>query len=864
MSNKAISVLVFLIFSGLLSFSQSGKTKAKRIIIESQIPASFYKKLSANINNDSLEMEYVVYDYVDMDPQWNICKGKIVNNNIKWILESNKSLILMSSLIGNGIIVNPGDSVSVVFSDKGKDCFGIGEEAMRLQFEIEMLRKALKKPTKNYVTLASIQNYFDWKNYLDKQLDTIIPLIDSYKSKISSFSYNVIKANTVRDIEFQRGESFMGLLHYRSKYKAYEELSPSNLSKIIDSTLKGKWHNWLMSKSELNGDPWYFYQFNRIQVWNRFAFNLKNDSVNSESKRRIIYYNTLKQNFKGLLRERLLQYVLADEVIKELGYNDPLAKTLLKDYYAMPGFQEYKRWMKEYEIKAGKLYVYDQINKPVAPDFKLENADGLEVTKKDLKGKIALLDFWFSGCTGCAELTPSLQKVEEAFKGDSNVVFVSISTDKNKLRWLKSVDQKKYTTGNGIKLYTQGQGSNHNIVKDYNISAFPELYLLTPQGTIAQYPLPDPRKDKGEALINLIRKKRAELNDGPYVMYKDDSILISYINNTNSNNSVTVQKKTIRERESITLEILTDQFPKKFTAQLKSTLTNEPAEFSAPAKQLVLSDIEGNFDAFRKLLQSSGVIDDKFDWTFGDGHLVCVGDFFDRGEQVTEVLWLIYTLEEKAKAKGGYVHFILGNHEILNLSNDQRYVQDKYKQSSRLLNQQYEELYGVNSELGRWLRTKNIMEKIGDVLYTHGGISREINNLPYTILEMNELVRPKYASRDSFKLNKNTPALKTLFSSTTSPFWYRNYYLTDNQLGIIDSTLQKFNVSQIITGHTIVADTISVHYGGKVINTDTHHADGKSEALLIEGNKYYRLNCDGKKELYIYSKEQFYTAKPRL
>ena len=45
---------------------------------------------------------------------------------------------------------------------------------------------------------------------------------------------------------------------------------------------------------------------------------------------------------------------------------------------------------------------------------------------------------------------------------------------------------------------------------------------------------------------------------------------------------------------------------------------------------------------------------------------------------VTEVLWLIYSLEEKAKAAGGYVHYILGNHEIMNMSNDLRYVQNRY------------------------------------------------------------------------------------------------------------------------------------------------------------------------------------------
>ncbi len=62
---------------------------------------------------------------------------------------------------------------------------------------------------------------------------------------------------------------------------------------------------------------------------------------------------------------------------------------------------------------------------------------------------------------------------------------------------------------------------------------------------------------------------------------------------------------------------------------------------------------------------------------------------FDRGEQVTECLWLIYSLEEKAKAVGGYVHFVLGNHEIMNLQGDFRYVQEKYKITAQVMARPY-------------------------------------------------------------------------------------------------------------------------------------------------------------------------------
>ena len=62
-------------------------------------------------------------------------------------------------------------------------------------------------------------------------------------------------------------------------------------------------------------------------------------------------------------------------------------------------------------------------------------------------------------------------------------------------------------------------------------------------------------------------------------------------------------------------------------------------------------------------------------------------------------------------------------------------------------------------------------------------------------------------------------------------------------------TLEKFDVKHIVTGHTLLADTVSVWFNGKVFNTDVHHAKGLSEALLIEEGKYYRVNTSGGKHL---------------
>ncbi len=335
--------------------------------------------------------------------------------------------------------------------------------------------------------------------------------------------------------------------------------------------------------------------------------------------------------------------------------------------------------------------------------------------------------------------------------------------------------------------------------------------------------------------------------DGPYVQYADDQVLITYIFDKKGKKKVKTENVRLAKKESIKLNVGTDIQDKTFAVTLKGNLQNEKSEFPLVKKILLLSDIEGNFTAFRKLLQAGSVIDENFNWTFGEGHLVLAGDFFDRGQQVTEVLWFIYYLEEKAKAAGGYVHFILGNHEIMNLVGDLRYTQQKYLENAKLFTSGYMELYNKNSELGRWLLTKNIVEKIGDLLVLHGGISASMNLMNIPVDTINSLARPFYGD-DAF--DENDKKLSIIFGDL-GPLWYRGYYDIRNT-GIplqIDSTLNQFGVNHVITGHTIVADTISMWYNGKLLDLDVPHAEGKSEALLIEDGKFYRINGEGKKML---------------
>ena len=72
----------------------------------------------------------------------------------------------------------------------------------------------------------------------------------------------------------------------------------------------------------------------------------------------------------------------------------------------------------------------------------------------------------------------------------------------------------------------------------------------------------------------------------------------------------------------------------------------------------VISDIHGGYNTYLTLLKSSGIIDEKLNWSFGRGHFVVLGDMLDRGDMVTEVLWHLFALEKQAEKAGGKVEVI--------------------------------------------------------------------------------------------------------------------------------------------------------------------------------------------------------------
>ena len=100
-------------------------------------------------------------------------------------------------------------------------------------------------------------------------------------------------------------------------------------------------------------------------------------------------------------------------------------------------------------------------------------------------------------------------------------------------------------------------------------------------------------------------------------------------------------------------------------------------QWTGVERVVAVGDVHGAYDELVAILEESDLVDDELQWIGGGTHLVMLGDIADRGPRPQACFDLVIRLQQEALASGGRLHFLLGNHEIMNLVGDLRYVSDE-------------------------------------------------------------------------------------------------------------------------------------------------------------------------------------------
>jgi hypothetical protein len=339
------------------------------------------------------------------------------------------------------------------------------------------------------------------------------------------------------------------------------------------------------------------------------------------------------------------------------------------------------------------------------------------------------------------------------------------------------------------------------------------------------------------------------MRDGPYIYWETDNrIVLTYYERDQDKNLTRLIEKTMEI--GIQDTVVTGFGWDKNSYHISKQYTPDPDKIETAGDIFAVGDVHGKYNALVSLLINNKIIGPDRKWIFGNGHLVLMGDVFDRGAAVTEVLWFLYDLEFQAKDSGGDVHLLLGNHEIMAMTGDDRYLNGKYDYFTRYTRVYYYQLIEKNTVLGRWLRSLNLIMQVNDNLFVHAGISPEFAEYNYDYSDINIWVR-NYLYSD-YRTVDGSP--EDIILGAIGPQWYRGYMYLNTSLPeitqqFVDDYLNSLSLKRMILGHN-EQRTINASFQGKIISADiSFDEEGKSaQGLLISRDMLYRCFSDGSRE----------------
>ena len=304
-----------------------------------------------------------------------------------------------------------------------------------------------------------------------------------------------------------------------------------------------------------------------------------------------------------------------------------------------------------------------------------------------------------------------------------------------------------------------------------------------------------------------------------------------------------------------------------------------PCEYAGVERVVAVGDVHGAYDRYVEILRVAGVVDDHQHWAAGHAHFVQLGDVLDRGAESRKVIDFLRGLEDGARRAGGAVHFLLGNHEVMRMLGDLRYVAPGEYQAfatsnSEDLRRRYLErlpreersklpgelplgwvemrmAYGQDGDYGKWLRKLDTVIRVNDVIFVHGGLSPDVALKPCNTI--NDTVRRELGS----DIDKTRAApLQSLVASADGPLWYRGLAQeSDDFLPKLDEILKLQGAKAIVVGHTVESGSrIEKRLGGKVFAIDTgmqpvYVPNGRASALEVKDGVFTAIYTDKREVL---------------
>ena len=275
---------------------------------------------------------------------------------------------------------------------------------------------------------------------------------------------------------------------------------------------------------------------------------------------------------------------------------------------------------------------------------------------------------------------------------------------------------------------------------------------------------------------------------------------------------------------------------------------------------VAVGDVHGAYTNFVAILRAAGVLDNRDRWIGGRTILIQTGDILDRGDDSRRVVDLMRRLERDAQRAGGRVLSLLGNHELMRVLGDWRYVSPgelrafRRTDSEELREQVYAQVAAGAKErataarmpfddrafreqfmkevplgfiemrqafdageYGMWVRARPTMAIVNGIAYMHGGVSEKV--APMGCDGINGAVSKELAGLPVPP--ERIPDL--LAAAEDGPLWYRGLAQEpeDTFAPALATVLEQVRARGFVIGHTpVLPGRVVTRFGGRVVQID--------------------------------------------
>jgi len=302
--------------------------------------------------------------------------------------------------------------------------------------------------------------------------------------------------------------------------------------------------------------------------------------------------------------------------------------------------------------------------------------------------------------------------------------------------------------------------------------------------------------------------------------------------------------------------------------------------FPMPKRLVAIGDLQGNLQGLEAILRATRLVSKSGRWAGGEARLVQLGDIFGRAADPRGTVKRMHELGAEARAAGGGVTVLLGNHEaevvhryefecdpkeylsfatgeslkrwqherekaeesFWELDEDSSLPLENLAKAWEMLHplgrEEFRAAVGPEGEYGRWIMRLPAVVKVGDIVFSHAGLLPQWAEMG--IDGVNARVREDMAVDMYF------PALPdgNVLIDPDGPLWTREYAWGKREAERkMLATLGCMRASAQVMGHTPTRRSrITARFGGRAIFVDTgigRPKTGRLSALVVEKGAFW-------------------------